>query len=186
MYWQIDSRIPWVNVDIQWLIFVFSYGLKVRKLQNQIVVNTIRLKNDQNFCLILALTVKMDQIQGEYKDESWTHSSLLRTFVFFAISTYNSYLHQSLEQMHWFEAIFEIFAHAIFEAIEVKGRSMLNFEAVTLKFGNHFWKFGCQPRKSKTDLWMTNGSKVLIYLTLISFFLHYFKSKSLRNNKKVK
>ena len=56
--------------------------------------------------------------------------------------------HQSLEQMHWFEAIFEMFCSAVFEAIEVKGRSMLNFEAVTLKFCNKFWKLGCQPRKS--------------------------------------
>ena len=45
----------------------------------------------------------------------------------------------------------------------------LNFEAATTKFCNQFWKFGCQPRKSKTDLCMTNGCKVLTYLTLISF-----------------
>ena len=30
--------------------------------------------------------------------------------------------HQSLKQMHWFEAIFKMFGSAIFEAIEVKGR----------------------------------------------------------------
>ena len=47
------------------------------------------------------------------------------------------------------------------EAIEVKGQSMLNFEDATLKFHNHFWMFGCQPQKSKTDLCMTNGSLVL-------------------------
>ena len=44
-------------------------------------------------------------------------------------------------------------------------------------FGNHFWKFGCQPWKSKADLCITNGSKVL------SFCITY-KSKSLRKNKK--
>ena len=53
--------------------------------------------------------------------------------------------------MQQFDAIFEIFGRTFFEAIEVKGRSRLNFEA------------GCQPRKSKTDLCMINGSKVLIY-----------------------
>ena len=79
--------------------------------------------------------------------------------------------HKYLEDLEWFEAIFKIFVHAVFEAIVVKGWSRLNFEAATSKFCNNFWKFGCQPRKSKADLCMTNGSKVLIYLTLISFFL---------------
>ena len=40
--------------------------------------------------------------------------------------------HQSLEQMHWFEAIFKMFARAVFEAIEVKGGRMVkegDFEA---------------------------------------------------------
>ena len=45
----------------------------------------------------------------------------------------------------------------------------LNFEAATSRFGNHSLKFGSSPRKGKVDLCMTNGSKVLIYLTLISF-----------------
>ena len=40
---------------------------------------------------------------------------------------------------------------------------MLNFEAATLKFCNHFWKFGCQPRKSKADFCMTNGSKADLF-----------------------
>ena len=57
--------------------------------------------------------------------------------------------HQCLEEMHWFQAIFKIFGLAVFEAIEVKGRSMLNFEATTLKFCNIFWKLGCQPQKRK-------------------------------------
>ena len=72
--------------------------------------------------------------------------------------------HQYLEDLECFEAIFKIFACAVFEAIEVKGQSRLNFKAATSKFCNHFWKFGCQPRKSKADLGMTNGSTVLIYL----------------------
>ena len=33
--------------------------------------------------------------------------------------------------MQQFGAIFKIFGRAVFEAIEVKGRSMLNFETVT-------------------------------------------------------
>ena len=36
-------------------------------------------------------------------------------------------------------------------------------------FCNHFWKFGCQPPKSKADLCMTNGYKVLIYLSFLLF-----------------
>ena len=80
--------------------------------------------------------------------------------------------------MHWFEAIFKIFVRAVFEAIEVKERSMLNFEVTTSKICNHFWKFGCQPRKRKADLCMTNGSKVLIYLTLLNFLLHYLQEYS--------
>ena len=48
----------------------------------------------------------------------------------------------------------------------------LNFEAVTSKFGNHSWKFGSSPRKGKVDLCMTNGSKVLIYLTLLHFIFY--------------
>ena len=49
--------------------------------------------------------------------------------------------------MQRFDAIFEIFGKAIFEAIEVKEWSRLNLEAATSKFCNYFWKFGCQPRK---------------------------------------
>ena len=50
---------------------------------------------------------------------------------------------------------------------------MLNFEAATSKFCNHSWKFCFSPWKGKVDLCMTNGSKVLIYLTLLNFLLHY-------------
>jgi hypothetical protein len=35
--------------------------------------------------------------------------------------------HKSLENLHRFETIFKIFARAVFEAIEVKRRLMLNF-----------------------------------------------------------
>ena len=47
------------------------------------------------------------------------------------------------------------------------------FEAATSNFCNHSWIFGSSPRNGKVDFCNTNGSKVLIYLTLISFFLHY-------------
>jgi hypothetical protein len=40
-----------------------------------------------------------------------------------------------------------------FEVVEVEWRSMLNFEAATSKFCNHFWKFGPSPRKGKVDLY---------------------------------
>ena len=51
----------------------------------------------------------------------------------------------------------------------------LNFEAATSKFGNHSSKFGFSPQNGKVDLCMTNGSKVLIYLTLLNFLLHYLQ-----------
>ena len=51
--------------------------------------------------------------------------------------------------MQQFDAFLKIFGRAVFEAIEVKGQ------------------------KGKVDLCMTNGSKVLIYLTLISFLQEY-------------
>ena len=42
----------------------------------------------------------------------------------------------------------------------------LNFEAATSKFGNLSCKFGSSPQ-GKVDLSMTNGSRVLIHLTLL-------------------
>ena len=48
----------------------------------------------------------------------------------------------------------------------------LNFEAATSKFCNCSWKFGSSPRKGKVDLCMTNGFKVLIYLTLLYFIFY--------------
>ena len=47
-----------------------------------------------------------------------------------------------------------------------------------LKFCNHSWHFGSSPQKGKVDLCMTNGSKVLIYLTLLNFPLHYLQEYS--------
>ena len=38
-----------------------------------------------------------------------------------------------------------------------------------------YWKFGSYPRKGKVDLCMTNSSKVMIYLTLLYFLLHYLQ-----------
>ena len=65
-----------------------------------------------------------------------------------------------------------------FEVVEVEWRSMLNFEAATSKFGDCSSKFSFSPRKSKVDLCMTNGSKLLIYLTLLNFLLHYLQEYS--------
>ena len=48
----------------------------------------------------------------------------------------------------------------------------LNFEAVTSKFGKHSWKLGSSSWKGKVDLCMTNGSKGLIYLTLLYFIFY--------------
>jgi hypothetical protein len=68
--------------------------------------------------------------------------------------------------------IFFKFSLRPFEVVEVEWRSMLNFEAATSKFCNHSWKFGSSPQKGKVDLCMTNGSKVLIYLTLLYFIFY--------------
>ena len=52
------------------------------------------------------------------------------------------------------------------------------FGAMTSKFCNHSWHFFSSPQNGKVDLCMTNGSKVLIYLTLLHFLLHYLQEYS--------
>ena len=52
------------------------------------------------------------------------------------------------------------------------------FEAATSNFCNHSRNFGSSPRNGKVDLWTTNGSIVLIYLTLLNFLLHYLQEYS--------
>ena len=52
------------------------------------------------------------------------------------------------------------------------------FEAATSNFCIHSWKFGFSPRNGKVDLCTTNGSIVLIYLTLLNFLLHYLQEYS--------
>ena len=59
-----------------------------------------------------------------------------------------------------------------FEVVEVEWKKMLNFEAATSKFCNCSWKFGSSPQKGKVDLCMTNGFKVLIWLTLLYFIFY--------------
>jgi hypothetical protein len=113
---------------------------------------------------------------SKIKYRSTGHTCLREIFGSTSRPTNNIYVILILGKMQQFDAIFEILGRAVFEAIEIKGHSMLNFEVTTSKFCNHFWKFGGQPWKGKTDLCMTNGSKVLICLTLIvSFFLHYLQ-----------
>ena len=45
-------------------------------------------------------------------------------------------------------------------------------------FENHKIKIGFSPQNGKVDLCTTNGSKVLIYLTLLNFLLHYLQEYS--------
>ena len=52
------------------------------------------------------------------------------------------------------------------------------FEAATSNFCNHSWNFGSSPRNGKVDLCTTNGSIVLIYLTLLNFLFHYLQEYS--------
>ena len=66
------------------------------------------------------------------RPEAPAHPSLLRTLGFLpTLSTIHS-PHQSLEQIHRFEATFKMFGRTVFEAIEVKERTRLNFEAAIL------------------------------------------------------
>ena len=62
-----------------------------------------------------------------------------------------------------------LFGRAVFEAIEFKVRSRLNFEIFTSKCFSWLWKDCFQPRKCKADLCKTNGSKIRIYLSLLFF-----------------
>ena len=52
------------------------------------------------------------------------------------------------------------------------------FEAATSNFCNHSWNIGSSPLNGKVDLCTTNGSIVLIYLTLLNFLLHYLQEYS--------
>ena len=62
-----------------------------------------------------------------------------------------------------------MFGRAVFEAIEVKGRLRLNFEAKF--FLNSSESLVANLEKVRqTDICMTNGSKVLIYLTSTYFW----------------
>ena len=75
----------------------------------------------------------------------------------------------SMREMGKSHEIFFKFSLSPSEVVEVEWSSMLNFEAATLKLCNSSWKFGSSPWKGKVDLCMTNGSKFMIYLTLLYF-----------------
>ena len=109
-----------------------------------------------------------------------SHSSLLKAFGFLrSLPTIHSF-HQSLTQR--LEAILKMYGRAIFEAIEVKGRPMLNFETAILIFWNHFWKFCClwgtikKPKKS--ELWNLLPYRGLPYFFEVGSqtFRNYYKT----------
>ena len=54
---------------------------------------------------------------------------------------------------------------------------IINVEILRLRPRN-FAIVGSSPQKGKVDLCMTNGSKVLIYLNLLYFLLHYLQEYS--------
>ena len=82
-------------------------------------------------------TVKGREIQtfcsGEVFGTSFLHSLLLRFFGFFC-DLYLQFIFPSIFGTNAF-IIFKTFACVVFEAIEVKGQLMFNFEAAALKFG---------------------------------------------------
>ena len=65
-----------------------------------------------------------------------------------------------------------------FEVIEVEWRLRLIFWGCNLQLLQSIWNFGSSPRNGKVDLCTTNGSIVLIYLTLLNFLLHYLQEYS--------
>jgi hypothetical protein len=79
----------------------------------------------------------------------------------------------------WFEATFKMFGRAILRPL----RSKDVWGWILRLWPWNFWKFGCQPRKRKVDLYVPNESKV--WLWYLSFCITE-KGKSLRNNKKDK
>ena len=62
-----------------------------------------------------------------------------------------------------------------FEVVEVEWKSRLIFWGCNLQLLQSFLNFSSSPRNGKVDLCTTNGSIVLIYLTLINFLLHYLQ-----------
>ena len=118
------------------------------------------------FCKLIV--VRCGRNENYSRSINTAHSSLLTTFGYFAISTYNSYLPPIFGTNTLIWGYFLNVRKDRFRSHsdQNKGLSRLNFE--TSIFCNHFWKFGCQPQKSKADLCMTNGSKDLIYLSFLS------------------
>ena len=56
------------------------------------------------------------------------------------------------------------------------------FEAATSNFCNHSWNFSSSPWNGKVDLCTTNGSKVLIYLTLLYFIFYCTLVSNVKGN----
>ena len=71
--------------------------------------------------------------------------------------------------MQWLDAIFKMLGRAFLRLLRPNDVRPLDFEIMTSKICNHFWKFACQAQKGKADLCMTNSSKPLIYLLFLLF-----------------
>ena len=84
----------------------------------------------------------------------------------------------SMGKTGWSHDIFFKFSLRPLEVVEVEWKLRLNFEAVTSIVCNHSWNFSSSPRNGKVDLCTTNGSIVLIYLTLLNFILRYLQEYS--------
>ena len=70
--------------------------------------------------------------------------------------------HQSLEQMHWFEAIFKMFGRAVFEAIEVKGRVRdRNIKCIKLWYYQNKHKYNIPTEKINMDDFITKRETYL-------------------------
>ena len=72
---------------------------------------------------------------------------------------------------------FNLDFHVHMNVIRAEVHATLSPSATSI-FGIHSWNFGSSPQNGKVDLCMTNCSKVLIYLTLLNFLLHYLQEYS--------
>ena len=74
--------------------------------------------------------------------------------------------------------IFFEFSVGPFEVVEVEWKSRSNFWGCDLEILQSFLTLFLLYQNGKVDLCMTNGSKVMIYLTLLNFLLHYLQEYS--------
>ena len=132
---------------------------------------------------LLTLSISMTLKISQFIPEKWNSSKYLGIFTPHCLghlvlvrSLPTIHIsHQSLEQMHWFEVIFKMFCSAVFEAVEVKGQSRLNFEAATSKFVIGYESLAANLEKVRqTSVWQAVPKFWFIWLCYL-FAIHLQK-----------